>query len=413
MLTSSRRTFLRHILFAVEPVVADPGGHTLVCVFLRGGADTLNIVVPFGDADYYRNRPTLAIAEPAKGGTDAAIGLTDFFGFHPKMAPVLPLFKEGRLGIVNAVGSDDQTGSHFEAQDQIEHGEGFGRQIGGGWIGRHLRSRIAGGGGDSPLAAISIGRTLPESLRGAPAAASFESIDEIQLPTAAGNSKAVSKALSKMYAARAGVLGDQGKQTLQLLHRVEQLRGKLYIPEAGADYAKDDFGKAMMEVARLIKADLGLEAACVDLGNWDTHFFQGLGTGLHSGLIDSLAKGLAAFDADMAKSRDRVTTIVMTEFGRRLYENGSAGTDHGRGFAMMAMGGKIAGGKILGDWPGLTDQRGIPAVPGVVGPGGLDVKVDYRSILSEVLTHAVGSTQTAKVFPDFKPTPVGLVKSPW
>ncbi|QOV88160.1 DUF1501 domain-containing protein [Humisphaera borealis] len=408
MLIASRRAFLRQILFAAEPVVADPGGHTLVCVFLRGGADTLNIVVPFGDADYYRNRPTLAIAEPKKAGDDAAIGLTDFFGFHPKMSPLFPLFKEGRLGIVNAVGSDDQSGSHFEAQDQIEHGEGFGRQIGGGWLGRHLRSRIAGG--DSPLAAVAIGPTLPESLRGAPAAASFESVDEIQLPTAAGKSSAVAKALSKMYATRAGVLGDQGKQTLQLLDRVEQLRGKPYKPEAGVDYPKDEFGKAMMEVARLIKAGLGLEAACVDLGNWDTHFFQGLGNGLQSTLINSLAQGLAAFDADMATRRDQVTTIVMTEFGRRLYENGSAGTDHGRGFAMMALGGRIAGGKILGDWPGLTDQRGIPAVPGVAGPGGLEVKVDYRSILAEVLTDAVGSTQTARVFPDFKPAPVGLVK---
>ena len=161
---TTRRGFLRQLVFAQGPVVENPGAKTLICIFLRGGADTLNMVVPYADDDYYRNRPTLSIARPGKG-KDAAIRLDDFYGFHPAMKPLEPLFKQGRLGIVQAVGSDNPTGSHFEAQDQIEHGESYGNTIGGGWLGRHLRSRATGT--DSPLAGLAIGSTLPESLRGA------------------------------------------------------------------------------------------------------------------------------------------------------------------------------------------------------------------------------------------------------
>ena len=201
-----------------------------------------------------------------------------------------------------------------------------------------------------------------------------------------------------------GLLGRQGKETLELLRRVEQLRGKPYQPEAGAEYPKEEFGAGLREVARLIKADLGLEVACLDLGGWDTHFFQGTLGGLQSGLIDTLARGLSAFDADLKDQRKRVTTVVMTEFGRRLYENGSAGTDHGRGFALMALGGRVNGGKVHGAWPGLKEEPSLP------GPGGMEVRVDYRSVLSEVLElGAAGSKHLDEVFPDFKPQRVGLV----
>jgi uncharacterized protein (DUF1501 family) len=403
MQTSSRRNFLSRLVFGREPAIPNPGEHTLVCIFLRGAADTLNMLVPFGDRDYYANRPTLSIAEPSKTGQskDAAIRLTDFYGFHPMMAPLVPLFREGRLGIVQAVGSDNPTGSHFETQDQIEHGESYGNNLGGGWLGRHLRTRL--GEVASPLSGIAIGSTLPESLRGATAASAFYSIDDIRLPTSSGDPQAISQALSAIYATQIGVLGAQGRQTLDLLKKVEAVRGKAYQPLPAANYPTDDFGAGLRETARIIKANLGLEVACLDLGGWDTHFFQGTTGGLQASLIDNLSRGLAAFDADLAGHRDRVTTIVMTEFGRRLYENGSAGTDHGRGFAFFAMGGKINGGKINGDWPGLAEEPGLP------GPGGMEVKIDYRSVLSEVLANAIGNHHLDQVFPGFHATRVGLV----
>src|SRR5688572_17897256 len=266
MQPTTRRQFLRQLVFGQPPAVEDPGRHVLVCVFLRGGADTLNMFVPYGDDRYYAKRPTLSIAHPSKGGDDAAVRLDDFYALHPKMRPLLPAWKEGRLGAVQAVGSDNPTGSHFEAQDQIEHGEAYGKNVGGGWLGRHLRSRAGGDGGAlSPLAAVAIGATIPEALRGAAGAAAFHSVDEIQTPAAAGDASAVSRALGAMYSAEVGVLGEQGRETLNLLRRVETLRGKAYTPEAGAEYGDDGFARGLREVARLIKADVGLEVACVDL----------------------------------------------------------------------------------------------------------------------------------------------------
>src|SRR6266446_3300060 len=175
---TSRRGFIRQLLLANESVVPAAGDRTLVCIFLRGAADTLNMVVPYGDDQYYKSRPTLAIPAPSqiKENDTASLRLDDFYSFHPKLRPLIPAFKEGRLGIVQAVGTDNPTGSHFEAQDQMEHGEAYGRTIGGGWLGRYLRTRS--GVDLTPLSAVAIGSTIPESLRGAPTASAMESIDE-------------------------------------------------------------------------------------------------------------------------------------------------------------------------------------------------------------------------------------------
>src|SRR5229473_2596925 len=351
----SRRGFIRQLLLANEKVVPAAGERTLVCIFLRGAADTLNMVVPYGDDQYYKLRPTLAIPAPKNGNDLNALRLDDFYAFHPKLRPLLPAFNEGRLGIVQSVGTDNPTGSHFEAQDQMEHGEAYGRIIGGGWLGRYLRSR--GGVQLTPLSAVAIGPTIPESLRGAPTASALESIDEVQIKTPLSDTDAVSSVLSAMYRAEVGVISESGKATLDLLKRVETLRGTEYKPEGGAVYLDDSFAHGLKEVARLVKAGVGLEVACLDLGGWDTHFFQGGSSGQQANLIGQLACGLAAFDADLINYRGRVTTLVMTEFGRRVYENGSLGTDHGRGFAMFGMGHGINGGKVHGKWPGLTEEE--------------------------------------------------------
>jgi uncharacterized protein (DUF1501 family) len=406
----SRRWFIRQLLLANEAVVPAAGERTLVCVFLRGAADTLNMVVPHGDDQYYKVRPTLAIPAPSQNKENdiSSLRLDDFYAFHPKLRPLIPAFKEGRLGIVQAVGTDNPTGSHFEAQDQMEHGEAYGRIIGGGWLGRYLRARA--GAELTPLSAIAIGSTIPESLRGAPAASAMESIDELQIKTPLGDTTAVSSVLSAMYGAEIGVLSQPGKTTLDLLRRVETLRGTEYKPEGGAAYLDDSFGQGLKEVARLVKASVGLEVACLDLGGWDTHFFQGASSGQQAELIWQLASGLAAFDADLIGHHGRVTTLVTTEFGRRIYENGSLGTDHGRGFAMFALGHGINGGKVHGKWPGLAEEE----APGsstlsIAGPSGLKVLFDYRSVLCEVLTNILGHRDVNQVFPNFHPEAVGLV----
>lgn len=410
MSATTRRGFLRQMTIGHESAVSDAGERTLVCVFLRGGADTLNLIAPYGDDRYYKLRPTISIPPPngSDEAKDAAIRLDDFYALHPTLRPLLPLFKEGRLGVVQGAGSDNTSGSHFEAQDQMEHGESQGRSVVGGWLGRHLRSRA--GKNMTPLSAVAIGPTIPESLRGAPSASALRSLDEIQINTPSGNPLAVSKALASMYGAEVGLLAAPGRATLDLLDRVEALRGKPYNPENNAVYPEDDFGAGLREIARLIKARVGLEAACVDLGGWDTHFFQGSTGGLQAEQIDLLARGLAAFDADLASERDRVTVIVMTEFGRRVYENSSFGTDHGRGFAMMAIGPQINGGKIHGPKPDLT-APGLSVNPDeLLGPDGLKVNCDYRSALVEVLAGAMGNQNIEKIFPGFKAQPVGLIR---
>jgi uncharacterized protein (DUF1501 family) len=390
----SRRNFMS------AAISGRPQNHkTLVTVFLRGGADMLNVVVPYGDDLYYKLRPTLGIPRPSEPG--GAIWLDDFYGFHPRLAPLVPIYQEGRLAIVQSVGSDNPTGSHFEAQDQMEHGESYGKSIGGGWLGRHLRTRP--GGPATPFSAVAIAPTLPESLRGAVTASAIQSLDEFSVNSPGGDAQPLIHALSRMYGQGSGILSAAARETLKLVEQMDQLRRADYQPEGGAVYPANDFGAGMREIARLIKAEVGLEVAAIDLGGWDTHFFQGSGTGQQADLIDTLGRGLQALDQDLSRYRDRVVTVVMTEFGRRAYENASLGTDHGRGFGMMVIASGINGGRVIGEWPGLAEEEPWP------GPGGLKINYDYRSVLAEMMSRLLGNENVERVFPGVPLVEVGLV----
>ncbi len=399
----SRRAFLRKLAFADEAHLGTVN-KSLVCIFLRGGADTLNMLVPYGNDDYYKLRPNIAIKNPSRGGAAAALKLDDLYGLHPKMAALLPIYREGRLGMVQAVGTDNFSGSHFEAQDQVEHGESCGHSLGGGWLGRHLASRSIGQ--QTPLSAVAIGTALPESLRGAPSASVLNSIEEIKLQAPTGQSQAIAKALAQLYGTEVALLAEPSKITLDLLGRVEKLQGKTYHPANGAVYPDNTFGKGLKEIARLLKGGVGLEVAALDLNGWDTHFFQGAEAGLQADSIEQLANGLAAFDRDLGSARGAVTTLVITEFGRRSYENSSMGTDHGRGFTVFAIGDRIAGGQVHGTLPPLTRGQQMD----LLGPSGLAVQFDYRSALSEILVRALDNRRIENVFPGFKGQEIGLVK---
>jgi len=365
----------------------------LVVVFLRGGADTLNLVAPYSDDRYHRLRPTLALSEKS------VLRIDDHYGFHPELAPLLPIFEDGRLGIVNGVGSDNPTGSHFECQDQIEHGASFSQSqhVSGGWLGRYLqwRSRQDGPGA---ISAVAIGKTLPESLRGAPSSAVLDKVSDLAMKVPSGEPGNPTDALRRLYANEPGALGRQGGETLKLLERLAPLREDAAAEKTSSGaYPEDSFGQGLREVARLAKADLGLEVATIDLDGWDSHFVQ---AAVFSGKAAALGKGLAAFDADIAAIRDRVTVVVMTEFGRRLYENSSLGTDHGRGFAMLAMGRGVAGGRIHGPWPIFEEEEEDVATK--IRADGLQVRYSYRTVLSEILGSSAGLSPADRleVFPD-------------
>jgi uncharacterized protein (DUF1501 family) len=400
----TRRSLISKLALAAAPSLAAASreeSHTLIHVFLRGGADTLNIFVPVADDRYYKLRPGLAI--PAK----EAIKISDHYALHPAMKPLEAMFKEGRFGAVQSVGVDNTTGSHFECQDMMEHGDTMdGTPAGGGWLGRYLRLRAVDQ--QSPLSAVAIGTALPESLRGAPAVSVLERLDDIAIKTASGKAESAAKALRAMYGADVTLLGQRGVETLDLFQRVTALQGKGDAPEHGADYPKEGFGSGLREIARLIKADLGLQVACIDLGGWDTHFFQGNATGQQAERIQTLAQGLAALETDLKSHRSRYTVMITTEFGRRVYENASLGTDHGRGFALMALGDRVKGGQILGTWPIRADDDVNVNTP---GPGGLHLETDYRCVFTEVLRGSLGlsDADAARLFPGANLRPVGLM----
>ena len=394
----SRRGFLRRLVLGTEAAVKNPSGGTLVCIFLRGGADTLNMLVPYGDKEYYKVRPTIAIPPPGKA-ENASLKLDDFYSLHPKLAPLLSIFHSGELGIVQGAGTDNPTGSHFESQDQMEHGACYKGSVSGGWLGRFMRTRTLEN--QTPFSAVAIGEVIPESFRGSPVTSAIRKVEDIRIDLPPSDADAVCAALAQMYSAEIGILKEPGSTSLNLLKRVEKFKSKQYKPENAAEYSDNEFAQGLKEVARLIKAEVGLEVACLDLDGWDTHFFQGGAEGQQALQIEQLGNGLGAFYADLRKYNHKVTTVVMTEFGRRIYENGSLGTDHGRGFAFFALGAGINGGKVRGKYPGLhNDQYEL-------GPGGMKITCDYRSVLSEILTWR--DAPISEIFPDFVPEPVGLV----
>ena len=389
-----RRRFISQLALAATPALAASSAeaeHTLVHVFLRGGADTLNMIVPVADDRYHRLRPSLAIA------ANQAIDLGGHYALHPRLQPLEAAFKEGRFGAVQAVGVDNDSGSHFECQDQMEHGDSAQtRPAGGGWLGRFLRLHPAHAG--SALSAVAIGSTLPESLRGAPAASVLQQLSDISLK--GDGTQAVVSALQRLYGSEVSLLGQSGQQTLDLFKRVSELQQASQPPQHGALYPKDPFAEGLREIARLIKARLGLRVACLDLGGWDTHFFQGSSTGSQAQRIGLLAESLAAFERDLSDQRRLYTVMITTEFGRRIYENASLGTDHGRGFALMALGHRVKGGRILGQWPIQSEEDLNLNTP---GPGGLHAQTDYRSVFAEVLRACFGqSLNSAAIFPDAK-----------
>jgi uncharacterized protein (DUF1501 family) len=363
----------------------------LVVIFLRGGADGLNVVVPYGEDEYYKLRPSLSIASPKDGSAsakDKALDLNGFFGIHPSMASLLPLYRDSDLSFVHAIGSFDQTRSHFDAMSAMERGlpQASG-SVSSGWLARHLDTSPHKG--DSPLRAVAFGDVLPDSLRGAPGAISLETLEDFRLT--ANNQNQVEQALRAMYGLGKDDVSLAGQQTLRAMQKLNELNvGEL--KNSTTKYPTSDLGVGLSQVSMLVKSGIGLEVACLDKGGWDTHVAQGSSTGWQAGLMDDLSKSLTAFAADLGPRMKNVSVIVMTEFGRRAYENSGLGTDHGRGSFMILMGGGFKGGQVFGTWPGLKENQ-------LEGPGDLKVTTDYRNVLAEVLNKKLNNHSVSEVFP--------------
>lgn len=386
------------------PAQTAPRGDTLVVVFLRGAADTLNMMVPHGDDGYYRARPSLGIARPDDSRTDAGLRAADldgFFGLHPALRPLLPVWQAGQLALVGACGAPDESRSHFKAMELMERGVEDEKGPASGWIGRHLASLNTGN--QSPLRAVGFGDLPIRSLTGGVPITALRSIGDFHL---GGNARALAQmqaALNALYTGQDG-LNVIGQGTLDIMGTLATLDPANYRPATDLLYPDTDFGLGLKQIAMLVKAEVGLEVAAIDLGGWDTHFAQGGSEGYMANLMKELAGGLAAFQADTTAQSSRLTVVVMSEFGRRVAENGSLGTDHGHGSLMLLLGGHVAGGRVHGAWPGLAEGQ-------LVGPGDLAVTTDYRDVLAEVVSKRLNNPALAQVFPGYTPVFRGILKA--
>lgn len=397
----SRRSFLTSSAVAASapawlPSVAMAGSGSrrdvLVTIFLRGGADGLTMCVPYGDGDLYVNRPSLAIQPP--GSIDGALDLDGFFGLAPASAPLLTPYQAGKLAIVHAVGSDDPSRSHFDAQFRMETATPNQPQAGitSGWLARHLQEIAPASSG--PLRGMALSPFLPRALVGGPATLPVPDPASFGFP-----GEPASAAERQLF------IGDVHQETVEPLRSaaassigaIDLLAGvdfAGYTPENGASYPAGEFGQRLLSTAALIKADVGLEVSHLDINGWDHHADMGPVNGILAGLLAELSTGLEAFYLDLLGELDRVTVVVMSEFGRRIRENGSAGTDHGFGGAMLVMGGSVNGGQVYGSWPGLDTST---------GSGDLDTTTNYRDVLWEILAERTGATELGAIFPGFTP----------
>lgn len=375
-------------------------GDTLVLISQRGGMDGLNVVVPFGEgAAYYDRRPTLAIPEPGK--PNGAIDLNGFFGLHPSLAPLKAIYDSSQMAVIHAAGSPDPTRSHFEAMEFMDRGTPGSKTTLSGWVNRHLQTAAWQNG--SPFRAVGIGALLPTALQGQATTLALKSITDFHL---GGDDQGVAnwlKTLSGLYATPTNdpILRAQASSTFEVIEILKKISAVEYKPANNATYPENEFGMALKQVAQMIKAEVGLEVACVDIGGWDTHERQGGAEGEMAGLLSNFALGLAAFYNDLREYMDRLTIVSMSEFGRRVEENASRGTDHGRGNCIFAIGGGINGG-IHTEWPTLKAEA--------LDDGDLQVTTDYRDLLAELLIKRINNPAIDQIFPNYRPTLRGITK---
>jgi uncharacterized protein (DUF1501 family) len=361
----------------------------LISIFQRGAADGLNIVVPFSERRYYELRPSIALPEPGK--PNGVIDLDGRFGLHPSLQTLKPFWDSGQLAIIHAAGSPASTRSHFEAQDQMESGTP-GKTTEDGWLNRALPPTTPT---SSPIRAVAMGVKMPRTLRGNRGGIAVGDLAQFQ-----ARSPEMSMMLENMYSATSQAdLSAQGKSAFDAVRLIESINRTPYTPANGVQYA-GEFGAALRQIARLIKANAGVEAAFAEIGGWDHHANE---NGQLPGLLQQFGNSIAAFARDMGDRMEDIVLVTMSEFGRTAREDGNAGTDHGHGNVMFVLGGPVRGGKVLGRWPGLEQEQ-------LFEKRDLEVTTDFRTVLGELALAQFGQAAD-QVFPGFRASdPIGLLK---
>ena len=398
----TRRVFLKNGALAVVATSAIPaflsraafagsigsGKKRLVVIFQRGAADGLNIVVPHGERAYYSMRPTIAIQR------NEVVDLDGFFGLHPAMASLKPLWDAKHLAIVHAAGSPDTTRSHFDAQDYMESGTPGVKSTEDGWLNRCLHTNETDK--DSPFRAVALGTSLPRILSGSVPAVAIDNVNNFSVGGRGPAASPVSNTFESMYAQSVDtVLHGTGAETFDAVRMLKSADPAKYTPAPGANYPRGRFGDSLLQVAQLMKADLGVEVAFTDIGGWDHHVNEGSTQGQLANLLREFSQSLSAFWTDLGDLAEETVVVTMSEFGRTARENGNRGTDHGHANVMFVMGGAVRGGKVYGRWPGLNEGQ-------LYEGRDLAVTTDFRQVLSEALYKHNGVKDLAAVFPNFE-----------
>lgn len=385
---------------------------TIVVVFLRGGCDGLSLVSPYDDDNYVNNRGDLALKNALTLNiNNSSFGAQSNFGFHPKAQPLMDLYTGGQLAILHAAGLDDDTRSHFDAMDYMERGTPGNKNTATGWLTRHLKAIASDDASKFP--SVAAGAATPASLlsNSSTIATTDPRSYNLWTPYRYGPDSWITNMKDSMlntldsFYTESDVVSASGKRTIQTIRELR--KAGQYTPRTGISYPGGGFGDSLKTVAQMIKLDVGLRVATVDLGGWDHHEGEAvnqLDWGPFPNRVNELAQGLRSFYDDITDYKSKVTVVVMSEFGRRLGVNASGGTDHGHGNMMMVLGGNVNGGKIYGKWPGLEQEK-------LDQQQDLAITTDFRTVLSEILAKRLGNGKLGAVFPGITPEIYSAQKS--
>jgi uncharacterized protein (DUF1501 family) len=393
--TTAIPSFLTRAAFGA----VEAGGRTkrLVVIFQRGAADGLNIVVPHGEQAYYTMRPTINIPR------NQVIDLDGFFGLHPSMSALQPIWQQGHLAIVHATGSPDPTRSHFDAQDFMESGTPGVKATEDGWLNRSLHS-LPQSADPSSFRAIALGPSLPRILSGSEPAIAVNSVNDFGI---GGNSKSaapMANTFEAMYAQSVdSVLHGTGQETFEAVKMLKSADPKKYSPAPGANYPNGRFRDALRQTAQLIKSNVGVQIAFTDIGGWDHHVNEGAAEGQLANVLREFGQSIAAFWVDLGALAEDTVIVTMSEFGRTARENGNRGTDHGHANVMFVLGGDVRGGRVYGRWPGLDQSQ--------LNEGrDLALTTDFRRVLGEAVARHVGNPNLKTVFPGYENSPANFLR---
>jgi len=397
-------SFLQQLVFAAEPARALGGKKILICIFQRGAVDGLSMVVPFGDKAYYEARSDIAIMEPTlKAGPQGVIDLDGFFGFHPNMAALLPAYKNGHLAVIQACGSPSTSRSHFDAQDFMECGVADDKSIRTGWLNRTLLQCPEDRAKLTPFRAVSMTAILPRTLQGDQEALAIPDLKTFGVGTTgftpADMTAKAANGFEGMYDSAVGDLvhgtGKEAFDAIGMLHAADPTK---YKPQNGASYPNGEFGRSLMQIAQMIKANIGVEVAFAEVGGWDTHANQGGANGQLANRFTEFSGSLAALCQDLGDRMNDVVILTMSEFGRTVRQNGNRGTDHGHATCFMVLGGPVRGGRVYGRWPGLAREQ-------LFEGRDLMLTTDYRDVFAEIAQNHLGARDVNNVFPNYRVNP--------